>query len=110
MLCDRTLTEFEELITAGITASFLANTELFKSKKRYNDNDSEEIIIHNDEKELDITKIVKDQLAVKLPMKRIAPEFREKSFEELYPEYSINGNQEKIDSRWDKLKKLRIDN
>jgi uncharacterized metal-binding protein YceD (DUF177 family) len=72
----------------------------------------EEIIIREDDKYFDMTQEVCEQLAVRLPMKRIAPEFAEVEFEDLYPEYSIKKEKEvfkdELDERWAPLKKIKL--
>jgi len=49
-----------------------------------------------------------------LPMKRIAPHYRGKSFEDIYPQFSAerpkNAKNKEIDERWSALKKLKNKN
>jgi hypothetical protein len=45
-------------------------------------------------------------------MKRVSPNYRNKSFEELHPEYSAQNEddepEEEIDSRWSALKNIKF--
>jgi hypothetical protein len=55
----------------------------FMQQKQLGDEFSE-IAIHEDDEFYDITTEVKDSLVVSLPMKRVSPEYRGKSFEEIH--------------------------
>ena len=63
---------------------------------------------------IDITEEIREELAVNLPMKRIAPEFEDKEFEEIFTEYTNKKNPaiadkvSIIDERWAPLKNLKI--
>ena len=110
--CDISLAEFNEKIKADISCSFYAADKILFLKNGI-DKKPEEYIIHEDEKYLDITQEVCEELAVNLPMKRIAPEFRGMSFEEIYPQFSkSNLNRQdnssgNLDPRWAPLAILK---
>jgi uncharacterized metal-binding protein YceD (DUF177 family) len=104
LICDRSLKEFVEEIPVEIKLSFIANP--LKSPE-IND-ETQEIFFHPDDKYLDITEEVREIFAISLPMKRVAPEYRNKDLKDLYPEYvktddNISGD---IDDRWAPLKNL----
>lgn len=107
LVCDRSLKEFDELISNEIKLSFLADTNLFLLNENKS-NESNEIIIHEEAKSVDITEDIKDLLSLALPMKRIAPDLRDKEIEDLYPEKHIK-NDDEIDDRWAPLKNINLD-
>jgi uncharacterized protein len=106
LTCDLSLQEFDEPIKAELKFSYLANTDLWRLRTSDDYADNEERLISEDSKVLDITKDIMEQLAVNLPMKRIAPEFRGKSFEEIHPE--LTDKKSEIDDHWEALKNLKI--
>ncbi len=117
LLCDVSLEDYNEEIRADIEIAYLANTDLYYSQKDQEDDDIDpdaEIIIHEDDKFIDLTEEVTQQLNVSLPMKRVAPKFRDKELEEIYPEFTesndeeIKDQNEDIDERWSALKKLKL--
>lgn len=109
MICDRSLKEFEEKITADFELVYKADTKLFLEAGHNIENDKE-ILIREDYKYIDISSVVVEHLALKLPMKRVAPEFRDKDIDEIYPEISSDKIKkgETIDERWSKLKNIKI--
>ena len=62
-------------------------------------------IIRDDELFIDLSDEVRQELALSLPMKRIAPEFRDKEWEDIAPEVATE-----IDDRWKALKGLNLNN
>jgi len=110
LICDISLEEYVEKITANISIQFIANTTLYFIQKEKNMIEpDEEIAIHEDDEFFDLTEEVKDALVLGLPMKRLAPNYRDKSFEEYFPQYSTT-NRKIIDDRWEKLKTFSSDN
>lgn len=112
LICDRSLEEYEDEINGNLKLSFISDTTLLKLGG--NSDNSEEVIIRTDDKSIDITNEVKEILIVNIPMKRIAPQYRRKNFEELYPEYSSKSAETEtfdgIDERWEVLKNLKLNN
>lgn len=120
LTCDRSLTEYSEPVKAAISTAYLANTDLLKNAEGSAKDDTVKVI-RDDQKEIDITDEVREELAVSLPMKRIAPQYRDKEFEELFPDVvaknpdentSAEGplKEDEIDERWAALKKLKFKN
>ena len=110
LICDRSLQEYEEEISAEIKVSFLSENLHQHPTEEPNEDDST-IVISEEDKYLDLTEIVREELAVNLPLKRIAPEYRDKDLDDIFPEYSP-GNKAKdeddIDDRWSVLKKVKL--
>jgi len=116
LVCDLSLEEYTETISVQISSSFYANNELYFSMKGISEElrETPEHIIHEDDKYIDISEDVRQELAIHLPMKRIAPHYRGKSFEDIYPQFSANTTRKtknkEIDERWSVLQKLRNKN
>ncbi|MBM2813872.1 MAG: hypothetical protein HW421_634 [Ignavibacteria bacterium] len=111
LICDLTLTEYSEEIVCEITASFLADTLLYwKSKENFQGSD-DTIIIHEDDKTIDLSDELRQQLALTLPLKRIAPDAKDIEIEKIYPDYFSSGSPESESTGnniWDSLKKIKI--
>jgi uncharacterized metal-binding protein YceD (DUF177 family) len=113
--CDISLEEFIEKIEVEIKSSFFADNNLFYLNGESDIIEKEEHIIHEDDKYLDLTNDIREELIVNLPMKRIAPSYRGKSFEEIHPEISDSKKvaEKKTkdsleDDRWSALKNLKL--
>ncbi len=110
--CDLSLREFEQNIKTEMNCTFLANNELFHMKKNNAIIETAEVIIHEDEKYIDLTNDIVEELTVHLPMKRIHPDLEGKKLEDLYPEYSakLNNIQKRnYDDRWEVLKGIKFE-
>ncbi len=110
LICDRSLIEFDEPIESELFMSFIADTkaflELTGQEHKHN-----EVIIREDYKYIDVSPYVMESLALELPLKRIAPEFRDKELKEIFPEVADKlreENENDIDDRWSKLKNIKI--
>lgn len=104
LVCDRSLQNYEEIVTSNVNLGFIADTKAFlESTERDIDSD---IVIREDAQFIDITSEVIELLALNLPMKRIAPEFRDKDITEIFPD--INSGDNATDERWSKLKDFKI--
>jgi uncharacterized metal-binding protein YceD (DUF177 family) len=112
MICDRSLKEFVENIETDVKLSFIADTKAYlENKGKINEDLDSDILIREDVKYIDITSEVIELLALQIPMKRIAPEFRDKELDEIFPELSgetFKNEKDVIDDRWSKLKNLKI--
>ncbi len=115
LLCDVSLEDYKEEISAEIEIAYLANTDLYYARQEEgDDNFGKDIVIHEDDKFIDLTDEVVQQLNVSLPMKRVSPKYRDKDLEDIYPEYTDTNTKENkdqtedIDERWSALKKLKL--
>ncbi len=115
--CDISNETYEERITAELQVSFVADSDLYHEHKDSPDLE-QPYYIHEDASVIDITEEVRQQLGVSLPMKRVAPAYRGRSLEELYPSVRTSSDQEATDSdshhaqetdaRWEALKKIKF--
>lgn len=117
LMCDYTTKEFDEEVRASFHCDFLLSTELFNAKKDGEEaTDDETVPVHEDEKSIDITDIVQQELVISLPLKRISPEARERALEELVDARFLadsdqaHDDRAENDDRWSALKKLSISN
>jgi uncharacterized metal-binding protein YceD (DUF177 family) len=113
-ICDISLKEFIETIKVSIKISFFTDNSLKRIQIYDPRQDLAEVIIGENDKYLDLTNEIREQLDVNLPMRRVSPEFAGKSLEEIYPEYTGAKKQKKkqkaepVDDRWAPLAKLKI--
>ncbi|MCP4581432.1 MAG: DUF177 domain-containing protein, partial [candidate division Zixibacteria bacterium] len=77
LCCDLSLKEFEELIKADLLISFVRGNPIETDLEEETDEAAEYVIFHDD-KEIDISSIVREELVLSLPMKRISPVLRGK--------------------------------
>ncbi len=110
LICDRTLTEFTEEITAPLVVSYLADTQVFLMPEATTKDNMH--IIREDDLFIDISVEVAEELALHLPMKRIAPQFRDKDWDEIESIITkdTTNKEEKIDERWSALKNIHLNN
>jgi uncharacterized metal-binding protein YceD (DUF177 family) len=105
LICDRSLEEYTEWIEAAIEVAYLADTDLYLLRQgEQRDRTYELQIIREDDTHIDLAEEVRQELAVHLPMKRVAPQYRDIPFEELYPQYAAPP--EGLDERWEPLRRL----
>lgn len=108
LLCDISLEEYIEPIKAEIKLAYIADEELYRFGQGSDIAKAEERIIHPDDKNIDITEEVREELVVNLPMKRVSPAYRDKDVKELYPQYWAEENVKIEDDKWAELKKIKF--
>jgi uncharacterized metal-binding protein YceD (DUF177 family) len=109
-VCDRSGEPFIEQIEASFDATYIADSSLFRSKTDEVSTD-QTIVIRDEDKYIDITDLLRDELGVALPLKRLSPQYKEKEFEELFPQLVSKGTEPKtdaeIDDRWAVLQQIK---
>ncbi|MFP4527079.1 MAG: YceD family protein [Candidatus Kapaibacterium sp.] len=114
LVCDRSLKEFNKDIEADIKVSYMADNTLYAmiESGEIDPDAQNEIIIPEDQNFIELDEEVSEQLAVSIPMKRLAPEYEDLEIEDIYPEHTHEDEPEEdekeIDSRWENLKKLKF--
>lgn len=101
LICDLSLEEFQEEIVADINITILKG---IKEEQR-TETDENTIYISEEEKKVDISEIVIQELLVKIPMKKVAPQYRGKEINEIYPQ--IKESKKEGQSPFDILKNLK---
>ncbi|MBS1560322.1 MAG: DUF177 domain-containing protein [Bacteroidetes bacterium] len=87
LVCDRSLEEFDEQITVDEMQEYVADSQQFYANMDTERNDDGQVIpIRDDATVIDITDEVRQELMVHLPMRRVAPKYRDKELTELFPE------------------------
>ena len=90
LVCDYSLQKYTETVSCPISMSFSLNTELFLMNRESEVQDAYDVVVlREDEKFIDITEEVAQELSVHLPLKRLAPEFRDKELKDIVPEQNI---------------------
>ncbi len=108
LICDLSNEDFIETIEAEINAVYVVDNTLFDLSRDTLYELHGEIYMRDDDLFIDITEEVKQELAISLPLKRIAPAYRDKKVEDLYPDYINTSSELPEDSRWEALKKLNL--
>ncbi len=117
LVCDRTLEKFVEPIKAEIKLSFVSESTLAELTEIDENAEPDERFVSPEDKEIDVSRDVREELTLNLPMKRLHPSQRDKSLEETFPfikqRNEENGEEKEdaddgIDKRWDALKNLKI--
>ncbi|MCK5440351.1 MAG: DUF177 domain-containing protein [Maribacter sp.] len=107
--CDTTGEPYDQKISGSLEL-------VVKFGDEYNDENDEILIIPHSEHRLNIAQYIYEMLVLAVPQKRVHPGVLDgtlesvalKKLEELHPK-EIREDKEKIDPRWDELKKLRTD-
>lgn len=102
LTCDLSMEQYEELLETNLEITVLKGV-----KEEYQtEEDENTIYIGEEEKKANITDIVVQELLVKIPMKKVAPKYRGKELDEIYPSLK-HKNEEKGNSPFDVLKDLK---
>ena len=111
LMCDRSLEEYEEPIEASFDLEFAVDSVLAAEQRgRIADLDDEEVRgLRDDEKAIDISEDVRQVLTLAIPVRRVAPAYRDKELDEIFP--SIKGRDADqpsydVDDRWEALKNI----
>ncbi len=100
--CDLTLEDFTEEITANL------NVNIFDTIAGNKLGDEEAIYLDKDQKYIDITDKIYEEIILAIPMKKVAPEVRGKSLEEIFP--NLVNNDSPVNNTWDALKNIKLIN
>ncbi len=103
--CDLSLEEYFEYIETDIKITLSKRQENVEFDSAESDLDNI-IYISDEQKKVDISEIVVQELLVKIPMKKIAPEHRDKKIEDIHPSVNKGIDKEEGQSPFDVLKKL----
>ncbi|KAB2895070.1 MAG: hypothetical protein D8M52_03080 [Chlorobi bacterium] len=105
LVCDRSVEEYDEQITVNTELNYVLDSDLFFQQKGLELDPDDVRGLRDDAQEIDITDDVRQDLVVALPMKRVAPQFRET---ELPREYTTPDSGSEIDERWASLQKIQL--
>ena len=102
LVCDRSLDEFDYPIS-------ITKKIVFKYGEEPQEVSDEIIIITADQDKLDLGQLMYEFIALQIPMKKLHPRFRDDENKEglVYTSSTDKDSEEKIDPRWEMLKKLK---
>lgn len=111
LICDRSLEEYDEQITVDVSLDVIVDTEQAIRQGQFGIED-EVIAIREDDRLVDISDVVRQELIVHLPMRRVAPAYREVDLGQVFPHMAdrdadVQKDSEVIDERWAALRSLR---
>ncbi|GIV56242.1 MAG: hypothetical protein KatS3mg040_1010 [Candidatus Kapaibacterium sp.] len=120
LTCDYSLEVFDEHIEATFSLAYLQDTELYlrqpNQQQRIEDDPYALRLLREDDTFVDITTDVAEELSVRLPIKRVAPQFRHMTFAE-YARTVLGdrvhvaaSNALRTDSPWSSLEQLNGEN
>lgn len=114
-VCDRSAEEYEEDVVAQLSVVYIVDTERWLEQRRETEPDPP-YYLPEDAQVIDLTEEIRQQLILSIPVRTIAPKYREVDLEQLYPDVvegavgsSVGGEKEIVDERWAALKKLKFD-
>ncbi len=105
LVCDRSLEPYTESVDRQISAVYELNGELAQEQRGQDLADVDIRGLYPDAQWIDVSEDVRQELMLGLPMKRIAPQYREQSIEQIFPD--LTAGEVEPDSRWEALEKLR---
>jgi uncharacterized metal-binding protein YceD (DUF177 family) len=101
LVCDRSLDEFDYPISIN-------KKVVFKYGEAPQEISDEIIIILETQDKLDLGQLMYEFIVLEIPMKRLHPRFRsDENIDGVVYSSSVKDNEEKIDPRWEVLKKLK---
>lgn len=102
LVCDRSLEEFDYPLT-------IKRRIVFKYGEEPKEISDEIIIIAQNQDRLDLGQLMYEFIALQIPMKKLHPRFRDDETKDglVYSSSTKEGEDEKIDPRWEALKKLK---
>ncbi|MDZ4746603.1 MAG: DUF177 domain-containing protein [bacterium] len=112
LVCDRSLEEYDEPITFDLDLDFVTDSSLASTQRKVPEALDDEAVraIRDEDNYIDLTEDIRQELTVALPMRRVAPAYRDKNLEEIFPaiaESDKGPSDETADGRWEALKKLK---
>ena len=106
LLCDRSGKEFTERVERDIDLVFKFNLKGIELL----DDDIDDSLYKLEGNKLNLNDLMYEELILAIPLKKIAPEYRDIEFDKLFPKYSAKEVKEekKENSAWNELKKLNF--
>lgn len=99
--CDLSLEEYEENIKTPLRATFMMGVPLHTADEHNN-----MFVIADETKEIVLDTIIREELVLALPLKRISPQWRDKEWQQPKQE-ELNENKPFANDAWAVLKKLQ---
>jgi uncharacterized metal-binding protein YceD (DUF177 family) len=111
LICDRSLEEYDEPIQCELSLDVVVDNEL-AIKQASSPERMEDIIgVRDDQKVLLISEDIRQELMLALPMRKVAPQWRDRDLSELYPSAHESSSDRDannvVDDRWAALRSLK---
>ena len=104
LICDRSLDDFDFPVS-------ISKKIVFKYGEEPREVSDEIIIITHDQQKLDVGQLMYEFIALEIPIKKLHPRFQQVPEDEMEGKIiyssSTKSDEEAIDPRWEKLKKLK---
>jgi uncharacterized metal-binding protein YceD (DUF177 family) len=116
LICDVSGEEYVQSIETDFLLEYIADTHLAVIQSEKSDVEPP-FYIRDDDTSIDITDEIRQEMAVRLPLKRVAPAYRGKEFSEIFPNHSADITEDAgaatddkpTDPRWAALKNISFD-
>ena len=105
LVCDRSLETYTEPVERRIDVVFELDSTLAAEQEGVDLADVEIRGLFQDAQVIDVSDDVRQELALGLPMKRIAPQYRNQTIEEIFPD--LQQSEDQPETRWEVLNKLK---
>lgn len=105
LTCDLSLEDYVELFSPKLSLEYRLDNELAATQAGIDVEPDEIRGLREDQHYLDITDDVRQELMLAVPMKRVAPQYRDKDIVELHPEL-LDEPEPPADDRWAALRNL----
>ncbi len=110
LICDWSLEEYDFLAESEFELEIIES--LILVKEAGTEIDDNKVVIQKEDKDLDISQRVYEELVLALPMKRVSPKFDGMSFEEVFEKYSVSSNKKVEENNthqlWSVLKNINL--
>lgn len=113
LVCDRSLEEFDEPLHAELDLEFSIDNQLAAEQRQMSLTPEPDVVrgIREDEIAIDVTEDVRQELTLLIPMKKVAPQYRDVELSNISPGYAGRKPQDttenEIQDQWVALKNLK---
>lgn len=107
LICDRSLETYLEPIHAELALECKFDNELALSQREEEVRAEGPKGLFEDAREADISEEIRQELFLALPMKRVAPQHRGLSIEDIHPDVNDRKDETSSEGIWDALKKMK---
>ena len=108
LTCDRSLEEYDEPMSVELSLIYVIDNEAAIRREPDEVDDDGPIPLREDAKVIDISDEVRQELAVHLPMRRVAPQYRDKDITEIFGDLDKAENHDvENDDTWAALRGIQ---
>lgn len=108
LVCDRSLEEYDEPMGVALSLSYVIDNEAAIRREPDEVDDDGSIPLREDAKVIDMSDEVRQELVVHLPMRRVAPQYRDKEINEIFGDLDKAENHDvENDDTWAALRGIQ---